>query len=61
MDKVAKAMTKAGEQAESSLRPKRGDQFRCEACGMQLQVTADCQCEDEPAHFRCCGQDMEKL
>jgi hypothetical protein len=61
MDKVAKGMAQAGKKAESSMHPKKGDRFRCEDCGMQLQVTADCKCGDDHAHFHCCGQEMKKI
>lgn len=41
--------------------PKRGDRFRCDSCGMELQVTADCKCQnDDHMHFQCCGQEMRK-
>jgi hypothetical protein len=61
MDELAKGMSQAGQQEESALRPKKGDRFRCASCGMRLRVTADCKCEDDDAHFHCCGQEMEKL
>jgi hypothetical protein len=62
MDKVAKGMTVAGQKTEAGLlRPRKGDKFRCEGCGMQIQVTADCKCDDDHAHFRCCGQEMTRL
>lgn len=61
MDKVARGMAEAGAIAEAHAQPKTGDRFRCESCGMQIQVTADCKCEQDHAHFQCCGQDMTKL
>ena len=41
--------------------PRRGDHFRCQQCGMEIEVTTGCQCKD-PNHvqFRCCGQEMAK-
>lgn len=41
--------------------PKKGERFHCEKCGMEIQVTADCKCQ-EPDHvqFTCCGQAMAK-
>lgn len=41
--------------------PKKGERFRCRVCGMEVQVTADCRCED-PAmvHFQCCGQELHR-
>ncbi len=45
----------------SSGTPKQGDKFRCEKCGMALEVTADCKCSgDDHAHFHCCGEEMKK-
>ncbi len=41
--------------------PKKGERFRCDKCGMELQVTADCRCRDESmVHFHCCGQELRK-
>ena len=41
--------------------PKKGERYRCEQCGMEVQVTADCKCGDPGhAHFRCCGQELHK-
>ena len=41
--------------------PKKGDIFRCSACGMELEVTKACRCkEGEHVHFHCCGQEMVK-
>ena len=41
--------------------PKKGERFRCDKCGMELQVTADCRCQDESmVHFHCCGQELRK-
>jgi hypothetical protein len=41
--------------------PKKGDRFRCDSCGMEIQVTVDCKCrEDEHVHFHCCGREMSK-
>ena len=41
--------------------PKSGDTFRCEACGMELEITQDCNCQNgQHASFRCCGQEMTR-
>jgi len=42
--------------------PKKGERFRCAKCGMEVQVTADCHC-DQPGmvHFHCCGQELQKV
>lgn len=39
--------------------PQVGDQFECGKCGMQIEITKDCRCEDpEHVRFECCGQAM---
>ena len=39
--------------------PHAGEKFRCETCGMELQVTADCKCQEEGmVHFHCCGHEL---
>jgi len=42
--------------------PKKGERYRCQKCGMEVQVTADCRCK-EPAkvHFHCCNQELQKV
>jgi hypothetical protein len=42
--------------------PKTGDRFRCETCGMELEITADCDC-NEPGHvhFHCCDHEMQRV
>lgn len=46
----------------SATTPKKGDCFRCSTCGMEVQVTADCNCDDpNHVHFHCCGQELEKV
>ncbi len=38
-----------------------GRGFRCEKCGMEIQVTSDCRCQgDDHVHFHCCGQELVK-
>lgn len=41
--------------------PKKGEKFRCEACGMALEITEECRCKTgEHVHFHCCGKEMVK-
>lgn len=41
--------------------PKKGERFRCERCGMEIQITNDCKCmTGDHVHFECCGQEMMK-
>ena len=43
-------------------RPKKGERFRCAKCSMELEVTADCGCEEpSKVHFHCCGQELQKV
>jgi hypothetical protein len=46
---------------EGEAAPHKGDRFRCDSCGMEIQVTADCQSHGDGAHFHCCGQAMHKV
>jgi len=67
MSKMTDKMSEAGGgqpmtmDAGLASRPKKGDRFRCEKCGMALEVTADCRCQ-APAHvhFHCCEQEMTR-
>ena len=60
-DPMAKKMSKASVPIEHPTAPKRGERFRCDVCGMELEITADCKCrDDEAAHFECCGQELSK-
>jgi hypothetical protein len=64
VDSVAKKMSEASAGAQTSP-PKKGEQYQCSVCGMAIQVTADCQCNDKKqenhAHFHCCGEKMTKV
>jgi hypothetical protein len=52
----------ANSSAPGTTVPKKGDHFRCQKCGMEMEITTACTCKD-PAHvqFRCCGQEMSKI
>ena len=57
----------SGEQAQDTERtevsdtPKSGETYRCERCGMELKVTADCNCDDpQMVHMECCGQELAR-
>ena len=52
----------AGAKNANANSPKKGDHFRCQECGMELEITTACKCNDpEHVHFQCCGQDMAKV
>ena len=41
--------------------PKKGEKYRCDECGMEIQVNKECGCKNpEHAHFQCCNQEMSK-
>ena len=39
--------------------PQNGDVYRCEDCGMELEIIADCGCDEGP-RLECCGQPMSR-
>jgi hypothetical protein len=66
-DPVAEKMSQASAEKmpqtdgrhETKHAPHKGDQYRCERCGMELTVTADCKCRDvDHVHLECCGHEM---
>jgi len=42
--------------------PMSGESYRCGGCGMELEITADCGCEN-PEHvmLECCGAAMTRV
>jgi len=63
MSKMTEKMTKAARSSTNARpTPKQGDQFRCHECGMELEITVDCKCnEPDHVHLQCCGHEMEKV
>jgi len=62
MDAVAKKMSKASSAQDGVDPPKEGEHFRCAQCGMEIEVTVACDCQNgQHAQFQCCGQDLEKV
>lgn len=49
--------------AEPQMRaPAKGDKFRCLKCGMEIEVTADCKCENgHHSRLECCGQPLAQV
>jgi len=46
---------------ERSAWPKQGEHYHCEACGMAIEVTADCHCETENGpRLECCGEPLAR-
>ncbi len=57
-------MRRASDQVQSreSEIPKIGDVYRCEVCGMEMEVAADCNCTDpEMVRLECCGQELVRV
>jgi len=51
----------SGPDARATVIPKGGDKYDCKACGMTIEVTADCHCSDPNCvRLECCGQPMTK-
>lgn len=49
------------QQTSGASMPKKGDAYRCQKCGMELQVTKECGCKDpNRVRLECCGQAMNK-
>jgi hypothetical protein len=42
-------------------KPQTGDKFVCKECGMEIQVTKDCNCGDHGPQFECCGKPLETV
>jgi hypothetical protein len=62
-DKMSKSSAKPGaaKEHDKSL-PQRGEHFRCQTCGMELEVTTSCKCDDpDHVHLVCCGQELNKV
>ncbi len=50
------------ETTPSDTTPRKGETYRCERCGMELKVSADCACDDpEMVHLECCGQELSRV
>ena len=65
-DQIKQGMSKAGRgqpvtEASAGERPMKGDRFRCDRCGLEVEVQSDCHCHDEAEHFHCCGEPMHKV
>jgi len=64
-DPVAQKMSQASKpvtQTGTINPPKKGEKFRCEQCGMELEITADCKCQaGSHVEFACCGKTLKKL
>ena len=61
-DQVASKMSKSSAKtSQKSASPKKGEKFRCSECGMEIQVTGECGCNDpNHVHFQCCNQEMAR-
>ena len=60
VDPVAKKLSEASPDVDR-FRPKKGERFRCENCGMEIELIADCRCkEDHNVRLQCCGSDLSR-
>jgi hypothetical protein len=51
-----------GTRDSSRNNPKKGEKFRCNTCGMELEITSDCRCKDpDMVHFECCGRQLARV
>jgi hypothetical protein len=42
--------------------PKKGEYYRCQQCGMELEITSDCNCQDaDMVRLECCGQELARV
>lgn len=41
--------------------PAVGDMFRCEKCGVEVQVLTECNSEPPCVDLRCCNQPMKNI
>ena len=42
--------------------PKKGERYKCSQCGMEIEVTTDCGCQEpDHVHLECCGRELEKV
>jgi len=66
-DPVAKKMSEASAEKMPQTKgktnpahtPHKGDRYRCERCGMEITVTADCKCNSpDHVHLECCAHEM---
>jgi hypothetical protein len=62
-EKMSQASAEKMPQGKAKTNPQRtphkGDTYRCERCGMEITVTADCKCNDpEHVHLECCAHEM---
>lgn len=62
-DKMSQAGNQSQHQADPGVGiPKKGERFRCGNCGMEIQVTVDCHCDDpNHVHFHCCNQELQRV
>ncbi len=46
------------EQQTQQMKPRAGDTLKCQQCGMQLEVTTECKCEQGSPRLECCGKPL---
>lgn len=64
IDPVAAGMSRSDKKAmnhDDQAPPRTGDRYRCDQCGMELEVVADCTGGASGVHLECCGQELTRL
>jgi hypothetical protein len=63
MSNITDKMSRSSQERDTGLEnPKKGEHYRCEKCGMEVEVTTECQCrQPDMVHFHCCGQELQKV
>jgi hypothetical protein len=64
VDPVAAGMSRSDKKVtnpEDQAPPRTGDRYRCDQCGMELEVVADCAGGASGVHLECCGQELTRL
>ncbi|TWT88717.1 hypothetical protein Mal64_22050 [Pseudobythopirellula maris] len=41
-------------------KPQQGETYKCQTCGMQLEVKSPCQCDSGEPTLTCCSQPLAK-
>ena len=64
MPRMPRRIGKKGEIMSHCSEMKVGDIYRCEACGLELEVKTACSCREDEcgcSAMECCGEPMSKV
>ena len=51
-------MTSSTQPNLPAMLPSAGERFKCDQCGMELEIISACNCVEEEPEFVCCGQPL---